>query len=651
MELKKKKTILILLFCIIYILNLSDYAFAMDRKVLKIAGDNNYPPYEFIDEHGNYRGFNVDMMRAMALELGIEIEFKPMGWQEAMDALENGEVDIVQGMTRSDIREEKFDFSTPLVTNSQAIFVLKDTNYISSLENLSNKKASFQLGDISYELARDVENIKSYVRINQEEAIDLLLDGKVDAFVGNRLTGIYYLQKEGNFDKVKIVGEPMHITEYCTTVKKGNEEILNLVNEGLNGVKKSDNYDKIYKKWFGETFTDHSKEFKKLLYITLLFLLIISIIAIVNVYWNGKLKREVNNRTLELGILNKELVAQKIKFEKSNQLRGKILESILSGIIVFDENGDIIEYNKAAEEILGRELFLQHNWNTIALDSEYGFEGYTDAEEGRAITKSQKISMNNRESYINYSFIPIGSLNEGVILLLNDFTAIKKYQDMASYNDKMQALGELSAGIAHEIRNPLTSINTFIDLIPTKIDDEQFREQLVAISKKEIHRMNELITQLIDYTKPVSGKPQVFSLSEALDESLILFSNQFSKKGIMIETNIEDVVVFADKSQIKQILVNIILNSIEAVEESGEIHINILEKGNKGVIEIIDNGCGIEEEYKAKIFQPFFTLKPHGTGIGLAVTSKLVEENKGKLIIDSQLGKGTKVTVALPIPQ
>lgn len=259
--------------------------------------------------------------------------------------------------------------------------------------------------------------------------------------------------------------------------------------------------------------------------------------------------------------------------------------------------------------------------------------------------------MNNRESYINYSFIPIGSLNEGVILLLNDFTAIKKYQDMASYNDKMQALGELSAGIAHEIRNPLTSINTFIDLIPTKIDDEQFREQLVAISKKEIHRMNELITQLIDYTKPVSGKPQVFSLSEALDESLILFSNQFSKKGIRIKTNIEDVVVFADKSQIKQILVNIILNSIEAVEESGEIHINILEKGNKGVIEIIDNGCGIEEEYKAKIFQPFFTLKPHGTGIGLAVTSKLVEENKGKLIIDSQLGKGTKVTVALPIPQ
>ena len=154
---------------------------------------------------------------------------------------------------------------------------------------------------------------------------------------------------------------------------------------------------------------------------------------------------------------------------------------------------------------------------------------------------------------------------------------------MASYNDKMQALGQLSAGIAHEIRNPLTSINTFIYLIPYKIQDEKFRKELVIITKKEINRMNELITQLIDYTKPVSGKPTMFLLDEILKEVLILFSNQFSKKRINIVKDVERTSVFADKNQIKQVLVNIILNSIEAVGEDGEILSSVLRTDTKGI--------------------------------------------------------------------
>ncbi len=245
----------------------------MERDVLRIAGDNNYPPYEFVDEDGNYRGFNVDMMRAIAIELGIDIELIPMSWQEAMEALEKGgEVDAVQGMTKSSMREEKFDFSSPLVTNSQAIFVLKDINYICDLKDLAGKKVSFQRADVSYELAQDIKGIKPIIMTNQEEAIDLLLQGEVDAFVGNRLTGIYYLQREENFDKVKIVGgEPMHITEYCTSVQKGDKEVLNKINLGLNRIKKNGTYDKIYQKWFGETFVDKSRHFRNLLYVSIVF--------------------------------------------------------------------------------------------------------------------------------------------------------------------------------------------------------------------------------------------------------------------------------------------------------------------------------------------------------------------------------------------
>src|SRR5699024_7930149 len=136
--------------------------------------------------------------------------------------------------------------------------------------------------------------------------------------------------------------------------------------------------------------------------------------------------------------------------------------------VVFDGHDEIIEYNRAAEEILDRKLSLEDKWTCLDLEEQYKLKGYKLAKVGEVVTSNKIFLIGDRESYINYSFIPIGNPNEGVILLLNDLTNIKRYQEMASYNDKMQALGQLSAGIAHEIRNPLTSINTFIDLIPYK---------------------------------------------------------------------------------------------------------------------------------------------------------------------------------------
>ncbi|NLX63140.1 MAG: transporter substrate-binding domain-containing protein [Tissierellia bacterium] len=644
-----KKKVILLTIIIIFLSNSFSSSSYLHKKVIKIAGDNNYPPYEFIDDKGNFRGFNVDMMRAIAIELGLEIELIPMNWQDALDALERGEVDAIQGMTRSKAREEKFDFSLPLVINSQAIFVLKETNYISSIEDLKGRRVSFQKGDISYELSQEVEGIKPYSRTNQEEAIDLLLDGKVDAFIGNRLTGLYYLQKESNFDKVKIVGEPMHETEYCISVLKGNEHLLELFNQGIETIKKNGTYDKIYKKWFGETFVDKSRYFKNLLYISIAILLVVSVVACVNLYWNKNLKKKVEERTRELNTLNEELEEQKREIEKSNMLRGKILESILSGIIVFDNYDRVIEYNKAAEKILNKSLSFKEAWENLNLQEEYGLEGYDIAKQGQVITGNKEIVSNNKKTYINYNFIPVNKLGAGIILLINDLTDIKRYQEMASYNDKMQALGQLAGGIAHEIRNPLTSINTFIDLIPYKLDDEQFKKDLVTITKKEINRMNELISQLIDYTKPVTRQPTSFFIDEVLEEVLILFSNQFKKKRISVVKDIRKLSVFADRNQIKQILVNIILNSIEAMEEGGKIYISSFKGDAEGIIEIKDNGCGIAEAHMDKIFQPFFTLKPNGTGIGLAITKKLVEENEGDIFIESEENNGTKVTVSLPV--
>lgn len=623
----------------------------MDNKVeiIKVGGDNNYPPYEFIDKEGTFRGFNVDIMKAISIELGIEIDLIPMTWEEAMLNLESEDIDMVQGMTKSSYRESLFNFSEPLIINSQAIFVRNDTNDVATLQDLSGKKVSFQKADVSMEISEKMKNINRFVMENQEEAIELLLNGEVDAFVGNRYTGIYYLQKSNNYNKVKIVGGPMHETEYCVAVKKGNDRLLREINKGIKEIKSNGTYDKIYNKWFGESITSNVENLRKWMRLIIFFLLLTFVILIANFYWNKLLKEKVEERTRELDIKNIEIKKQRNKIDSSNILRGTILTSIVSGIIVFDKDDNIIEFNSAAEDLLNIELNIGDNFKSLNLEDN-GLIGYEDSKQGYVYKDNKKIIIDDEKIYVNYNYIPIKDKDGGVILLINDYTDIETYQQMASYNDKMQALGELSAGIAHEIRNPLTSIKTFIDLIPYKIDDEEFRKELVDISSKEILRMNELITQLIDYTKPIEKNLSYYSLEKLINEILLLFTNTLTKNNIKLKLDIEDIEIHGDANQIKQVLVNIILNSIEAIEDSGTIEISSRKiEDNKVEITVLDNGIGIAKKYLDKIYNPFFTQKAKGTGIGLAITRKIISENNGSIKLKSKEGQWTKAILTLPI--
>ena len=613
-------------------------------RTIRIVGDRHYPPYEFIDESGNYKGFNVDIMRAIAIEMGLDIEIIPMQWNEALMALQNGEADVIQGMTKSNIREKIFLFSNELITNSQVIFVRKDTNFINDIKDFTGVKVAFQKGDINYEIINTIPDIKPVVKDNQQLGIESLINGEVDAFVGNRLTGLYYLQKEKKLEEIKIVGDPMYITQYSSVSLKENENIIKILNEGIERIKSNGTYDKIYKKWFGETFRDGSVFWKRLLYIAIFIILCAATITSTVIYWNSKLKKQVDIRT-------KELEFQKEKLYHSNRLRGKILEGIVSGIITFDNEGNVLESNKASNRILEKDINLGTNYKELHLEEKLKINIFDGIKNNKILEKNVELTKKTGDKiYLDCRLLPIGGPGgtEGGILLLHDYTKEKKYQNLINHNDKMQALGKLSAGIAHELRNPLTSIKGFIDLIPSKFENKNFRKSLIKICGDEISRLNSLVSVLLDYSNPKASEPSIVNLEDMINDILLLFSVKLKKSKVRVINNSSDLKLWVDKYQLKQVLINVILNSIDSFEKEGTINIESFKVKDKVIIEISDDGCGIPEEIIDKIFNPFFSNKKKGYGIGLSICHQLIKENKGDISVESIKGGGTTMTITVP---
>ncbi len=314
-----KRKIPLLCFCMSVILlfiitnTTSQKAINEEPIILRIAGDNNHPPYEYIDENGMYKGFNVDIMNALSIEIGIDIELIPMEWSKALEALERKEVDLIQGISKTKAREGRYLFALPTVVNSQAIFVMKETGIITGIEDFSGARVALQEGDINYEIISGFQDVIIETKSNQRQAMDALLNNEVDAFVGNKLTGTYYLQKIRKSHLVKIVGEPMEVTEYGPATHLGNESLVIMVNEGLESLKKNGTYDKIYRKWFGEEIINKKDiiraYFEEVAIIAGIVLLVIILFIIVN----KRLKTEVNKRTKELQLANKDLLLHQKK--------------------------------------------------------------------------------------------------------------------------------------------------------------------------------------------------------------------------------------------------------------------------------------------------------------------------------------------------
>jgi signal transduction histidine kinase len=239
--------------------------------------------------------------------------------------------------------------------------------------------------------------------------------------------------------------------------------------------------------------------------------------------------------------------------------------------------------------------------------------------------------------------------------LYEDLKRSKSYIRRA---DRLASLGTLTAGLAHEIRNPMVAIKTLTQLLPERLDDEEFRSQFLKIASGEVDRISSLVNELLDFARPSDPRWALEDINAILDGMILLISTATKKKLITIikdyGSNLPPVQV--DREQIKQVILNILLNAIDATSENGKITVrtrSFIKPGGEPYIQIefTDTGCGIPSQHLEDIFNPFFTTKATGSGLGLSISNQIVQDHKGYIDVESQLEKGSSFFINLPVHQ
>jgi signal transduction histidine kinase len=268
----------------------------------------------------------------------------------------------------------------------------------------------------------------------------------------------------------------------------------------------------------------------------------------------------------------------------------------------------------------------------------------------------------DRAIYTNEDLEMLSTLaNQAAIAIENArlYENLKQSQDTLRRADRLSSLGLLTAGLAHEIRNPLVAIRTFTQLLPERYDDAEFREGFQGLALKEVDRICGLINDLLSFARP--SKPNVApeNVNDVVENIARILETQAKEKGVVILREFGENLpkIWIDREQMKQVFMNLILNAIQAMREGGSINISSRSISRNGAepagdfvqVEIRDTGVGIPEENLQHIFDPFFTSKDEGSGLGLAVSHQIVQEHGGFVTVESQVGKGTAFFVHVPV--
>lgn len=347
------------------------------------------------------------------------------------------------------------------------------------------------------------------------------------------------------------------------------------------------------------------------------------------------------------------------KLAEAQNHRDALLYSSPNGILTVDQTGKLILFNPAAAALTGvqPEQALEKDFREIQLPpSLIQFLETVLAPEKTILTR--EVTFNRSDGRLVTVAVTASQLYDdrqeivGALLVMIDLREIRLLEAQVLQANRLAGLGELAAGVAHEIRNPLTAIKGYTQVLEEELPLEDEKREYTGVIVKEVNRLDRIVRELLTFARPSQSCFQSVKLNGVLEETLVLINHSsFHQRIKFVKICAEEIELEADPDQLKQIILNLLLNAAQAIPDQGEIRVLAQSQGEWVQIRFQDNGVGIPKENLEKLFDPFFTTREQGTGLGLAMVHQLVVLHRGKVDVQSEWGRGTEFKVSLPLRQ
>ncbi|AMM97013.1 PAS domain S-box protein [Bacillus pumilus] len=346
--------------------------------------------------------------------------------------------------------------------------------------------------------------------------------------------------------------------------------------------------------------------------------------------------------------MEEELRESELKFRK-------VFNGSMDGIVLFDNQYHIIEVNPSASELLGLKDDHLTEMNLFHILAPYQIEHLAQPAQTMSLDEMDNevpFVLNHPDQRILEFSFKRNIIHNMNLAIFRDVTERKELEERVRKSDTLHVVGELAAGIAHEIRNPMTALKGFIQLLKGNIEGEYSLYFNVITS--ELKRIESIITEFLILAKPQAIVYEEKNVVQIVKDTMDLLHAQANLGNVQMHLNVMDEIplIYCEQNQLKQVFINILKNAIEVMPRKGNVYVSIQRKGEEHiVISLRDEGCGMAEDKLKRLGEPFYTTKERGTGLGLMVSYKIIEEHQGTIEVESEEGVGTVFHLTLPLRQ
>ena len=367
----------------------------------------------------------------------------------------------------------------------------------------------------------------------------------------------------------------------------------------------------------------------------------------------------------ELGLMSRKIsqVGQQLRgvheiFSTMRENMNSVMAGLEDGLLLFTRDARAVMVSPAAEKFLGApasEFLGRRVTDIFPPGHPLRAALHIDGDELSEITAEANVESSEGPKRVNVSVQAIQEAGEriGALVTLRDLDSLESIGTQLRVSERLAALGRITAGVAHEVKNPLNSMRLWLENLKESLslDGDGPSQQAVQVLDKEIDRLDQVVKRFLDFTRPMDVRLEATQLADLLTEVLEIAKPQLQKANIQIEQllPIDVPEVYVDRALLKQAVLNLVLNAAEAMPNGGQLRLVLSRRGEMAEITVGDTGKGIPQENQQKIFQLFFTTRPGGSGIGLASTFRIVQLHNGSIDFTSEVGRGTTFRIELPL--